>query len=115
LQNALAYIASEVHPSFHDLYEDSYPADCQALFVERAVKRLKYIDSAFVKGKRFLVNDSLSVADIYLYIVLSWLPTAKQIQFDDYPTAKAFYERIAALPEIVEATARMNSKPSTTC
>ena len=44
VQNALNYIASEVHPNIGGLFYPGLPADVQALLKERAAKKLEYLE-----------------------------------------------------------------------
>ena len=64
-------------------------------------------------GKDFLVGSSLTVADIYAYIVLSWTPFVG-LTLEAYPNLVAFYDRVKLLPIIQEAHARMATDPGTT-
>ena len=64
-------------------------------------------------GKDFLVGNSLTVADIYAYIVLSWTPFVG-LTLEAYPNLVAFYDRVKSLPVIQEAHARMATDPETT-
>jgi len=64
-------------------------------------------------GKEFLVGSSLTIADIYAYIVLSWTPFVG-LSLDAFPNVAAFYERVRSLPVIQEAHARIATDPTTT-
>jgi len=37
------------------------------------------------------------------------------VNLDEYPHLKAYYEKLAAHPKIVEAKERMATSPATTC
>jgi glutathione S-transferase len=78
----------------------------------RAASKLAYLnDNVFNDGKQFMVGDKFTIADSYLYIVLSW---AQYVGVDTapYPNVIAFSERVAALPFVQAAHARMASNPS---
>lgn len=85
----------------------------RAFALEKVAQKLKYIDENLVKGKKFLVGDTFSIADSYLYIVLTWEPYAK---FDTSPflNVKAYFEGIKALDFVQAAHKAMANAPSTT-
>jgi glutathione S-transferase len=53
-------------------------------------------------SKPYLLGEQFSVADAYLYVVLSW---SVHVSFDlsQWPNLQAFQERVAARPHVVEA------------
>ena len=59
--------------------------------LKKVADKLKYVNENLVNGKQFVVGNSFSVADAYLYIVLSWEPYAK---FDTkpFPNVQAYFE-----------------------
>ena len=73
--NALGYLASEVHKAFAAIFEhrrhsQETPRDLE----ENLQKQLLYLEVNYMQPiKRFLVTESFSVADAYLYIMLRWL------------------------------------------
>ena len=60
---------------------------------EKLAKKLTYINDHMVKGKKFLVGDSFTVADSYLYIVLSW---GQYVGVGARPPAESPRRRVAA-------------------
>ena len=66
-----------------------------------------------VKDKKFLVGDAFTIADAYLYIVLSW---AGYVGVDTaaFPAVKAYFDGIAALDFVKAAHAKMAEKPAST-
>lgn len=112
LIQALSYISSEVHGSIGPLF---YPHDpiVHEYSRKKLGTKLQYLNDHFLAGKDFIVGGSFSIADSYLYIVLSWTGYLK-VDLEPYPVVKAFYERIKALPLVQEAHARMATAPSTT-
>ena len=64
-------------------------------------------------GKKFLVGTNLTVADLYTYIVLSWTPYTG-LDLATYPSIKAYFEGIKALPQVVAGHERIATKPRST-
>jgi hypothetical protein len=61
----------------------------------------------------FLVGGKFSIADSYLYIVLTW-PQYVGVDMSGYPLLQAYSAGIAALPQVVAAHALMATNPSST-
>jgi glutathione S-transferase len=83
---------------------------------ERGNKKLAYLEKTLLGGnKHYLVGEKLSVADIYLYIVLSWIQyLGGALDLSAYPKVKAFFERVGALDGVKAAHARIATNPATT-
>jgi glutathione S-transferase len=96
----LAFINSEVHKNFGTFFGSSDP-QVQQYARDNLAKRLGWLDGALA-GKTFLMGESFSVADAYLFTVLSWAPHVS-VDLDQYPSVKAYYGRIAGRPAVVEA------------
>ncbi len=110
VQNALNYIASEVHPSIGHLF---YPnSDAIKEYIKsKGVAKLTYLENTFIGNKNFVVGDSFTIADSYLYIVLSW---TGYVGFDltPFPKVKAYFERIGGLENVKAAHSRMAPNPA---
>ncbi len=73
VQEGLSFVASEFHKSFSPFF--SADADEAAKTKARALvtKHLDYLESLFADGRDYFVDNKLSVADIYLFVVLRWV------------------------------------------
>ena len=81
---------------------------------KRAKEKLRKLCDLFLKGKSFLVGEQFTVADAYLYIVLSWVEGPLKLgPLSDFAEAKAFYDRVRALPNVQAAHKRMAENPKT--
>jgi glutathione S-transferase len=101
LQEALNYITSELHKSFSPLFNPATPADYKPLVIARLIDRLRLVDKQ-LEGRQFLLGDSFTVADAYLFTVAGW---GKYVGVDVAPMANlsAYLGRIAARPAVQEA------------
>eukprot|EP00271_Cylindrocystis_brebissonii_P014263 TRINITY_DN35568_c0_g1_i1.p1 TRINITY_DN35568_c0_g1~~TRINITY_DN35568_c0_g1_i1.p1 ORF type:complete len:272 (-),score=34.98 TRINITY_DN35568_c0_g1_i1:565-1380(-) len=107
LQAKLNYVASELHASCGPLFNPSLTPEVREAYLNRYKQKLAFLSTKEItEGKKYLVGDSFTVVDSYLYIVLTWLPHLG-LSMDDYPTLKAYVENIASLDFVKAAHAEM--------
>ena len=108
----MSYIASEVQPSIGGLFNPAITEDVKAHHRNQAAKKLTYLENHLIGDKSYLVGNSFTIADAYLYIVLTW---TKYLNIDlaPYPRTKAYFERIGALENVQGAFARIATEPVT--
>lgn len=77
--------------------------------------KLKYLNDSKLAGKKFILGDKVSVADFYLYIVISWHAWVN-VDISGYPVVVEYFNRVKDLDVVKAATARMNGEvpPTTT-
>jgi glutathione S-transferase len=97
LQEWLTYINSEVHKSFGPMFSPVLADDAKAFFKDRVMGKFKYIDGALA-GKDYLMGKQFTVADGYLFTMLSW---AERMKFD-----------LAAMPNLLAYKARVGARPA---
>ncbi|SPJ33792.1 glutathione transferase GstA [Kushneria phyllosphaerae] len=71
MQEWLAFINSEVHAGLAPLFNKELPHEARAIFSDRISKRFDFLESR-LRGNRYLMGSSFSVADAYLFTVLGW-------------------------------------------
>lgn len=86
--NHVAFINSEVHPGFGPFFNPKLTPEGRAAADKNLQGRLGKLEK-MLNGKSYLNGKSLSAADVYAYVVLSWagfagvtLPAAIQAYFD---------------------------------
>ncbi|MBI2769058.1 MAG: glutathione transferase GstA [Burkholderiales bacterium] len=101
LQEWLTFIGTEIHKTFSPLFNANMPEDGKKISRERLASRFAWLNGELA-GKQYLMGDSFSVADGYLFTVTNW---AKPMAIDltPYPNLLAYRERIAARPAVQEA------------
>jgi glutathione S-transferase len=97
----LAFINSELHKSFSPLFAANAPEDMKKYARGNLTKRLAWV-SERLASKSYLVGERFTVADSYLFVVLSWSGHVA-VDLGPWPNLKAFQERIAARPHVIEA------------
>ncbi|MDR3369845.1 glutathione transferase GstA [Rhodoferax sp.] len=101
LQEWLNFIATELHKGFSPLFTPGMPDEAKALTKARLTGRLQWIDSE-LSGKSFLMGNTFTVADAYLFVVQSW---GKHVGVDisTLPNLNAFAARVGARPAVQAA------------
>jgi glutathione S-transferase len=97
----LAYINSEVHKSFSPLFVPDAPEEMKQYARANLTKRVGWLAER-LGSKPYLMGELFSVADAYLFVVLTW---TTHVKFDlgPWPNLLAFQERVAARPHVIEA------------
>ncbi|THD67048.1 MAG: glutathione transferase GstA [Bradyrhizobium sp.] len=101
LQEWLTYINSELHKNIGPMFSPVLSDDAKAFFKDRAMGKFKYLDGQLA-GRNYLMGKQFTVADGYLFTMLSW---AERMKFDmsALPTLLAYQARVAARPKVREA------------
>ncbi|HEU0146383.1 MAG TPA: glutathione transferase GstA [Bradyrhizobium sp.] len=97
----LNFITSELHKNFSPLFNPTFSDEVKGFFKDRLMGKFKYAD-AQLAGHDYLLGQSFSVADGYLFTMLCW---ADRMQFDltGLPNLSAYKARVAARPKVREA------------
>jgi glutathione S-transferase len=101
LMEWLNFITSELHKGFSPLFNPAMPDEGKALARTKLVERLTWVD-AQLAGKAYLMGDTFTVADAYLFTVTGW---AKYVGVDISALANlgAYMGRVAARPAVQAA------------
>ncbi len=98
LMEWLNYITSEMHKSFSPLFNPKASDELKTMAREALAQRFDYL-STQLQGKSFLMGETFTVADGYLFTVLGWTkPT--HIDLEKWPLLSAYTQRIAARPAV---------------
>ena len=92
----LNFITTELHKNFGPMFSPVLADDAKAFFKDRVMGKFKYIDGALA-GNDYLMGKQFTVADGYLFTMLSW---AERMKFD-----------LAALPNLLAYKARVGARP----
>lgn len=98
-QSWLNFTGSEIHKNFSPFFNPAAPQEWKDICLANLEKRLAYID-AHLAGKAYLLGDTFSVVDAYLFTVLGW---ARHIQLDlgKWENITGYLARIAQRPAVV--------------
>jgi glutathione S-transferase len=101
LQEWLTFIGTEVHKQFSPLFNPAMPEDVKKMQRDKLASRFQWLDGE-LKDKQYLMGDSFSVADGYLFTVTNWAKPMN-IDLEAYPNLTAYRARVAARPAVQEA------------
>lgn len=98
LLEALAYISTEVHKSFKPIFTPGSSDADKATAGEMVTKRVTYLAET-IKGD-YLLGNSMTVADAYLFVMLLWARKNAITVPDPLP---AWFDRMMARPSVAAA------------
>ena len=101
LQEMLNFITSEIHKGFSPLFDPAMSAEMKQGFKEKLAKRFDWLTKE-LGSKSYLMGESFTVADGYLFTVLNWGQWVG-VDIAKWPVLAAFHARVAARPKVQEA------------
>jgi glutathione S-transferase len=101
LMELLNFVTSEVHKNFSPLFNPATSADWKAAVREALQKKFKWLTD-YLGDKHYLMGEQFTVADAYLFTVLSWSPRVG-LDLTGYPALAAYVARVAGRPRVQEA------------
>ena len=101
LQEWLNFIAAEIHKSYSPLFNKTASEDIKSNARNMLNKRLPLVEMRLADHP-YLMGDSFTVADAYLFVVLSW---SAMVGFDlsAYPKIKDYLASIGKRPAVLAA------------
>jgi glutathione S-transferase len=101
VQEWLNFITSELHKGFGPIFRPTTPDAYKAISKENLGKRFDWLNKELA-GRQYLMGDTFTVADAYLFTVLRWTSRI-EIDLGKWPNLKAYVDRVAARPKVQEA------------
>jgi len=97
----LNFVSTELHKSYSPLFNPAMPEEGKAVYRERLKGRYKYVNEQ-LEGKQYLMGDTFTAADAYLFTVSSW---AKHVGVDitGFAALQAYLGRVGARPSVQAA------------
>jgi glutathione S-transferase len=91
LQSWLTFIGTEVHKQFSPLFNPASNDAQKAASVQALKGRFAYLEKELAT-RPYLMGDTYSVADVYLFVVLGW---AGYVKLELSPNLQSYLARIA--------------------
>jgi glutathione S-transferase len=101
LMEILNYIASEVHKGFSPLFNPKISADWKASASANMEKKFEWL-TGYLGTKNYLLGDAFTVADAYLFTVLSW-SSHVGLDLARWHVLTAYLARVGHRPKVEEA------------
>lgn len=102
LQEALSFISSELHKAFSPFFQGE--AKCERLAPAQALlaRRIDDVEVLLENSGPYLLGDQISVADIYLFVVLNWAGFIS-VDLQGWPLVSDFMSRMGARSSVQAA------------
>ncbi len=101
LQQWLNFISTEIHKSFSPLFDPMAPQAVRDWAIARLSSRLESV-ADHLSGQPYLLGKEFSVADVYLFVALSW---GRYVDLDlaRWPALERYSEKISERPAVQQA------------
>ncbi len=112
LQEWLGFINSELHKAWSPLWRATTPEDTKTAAREAIHRRLTYVAQK-LETQPWLMGDTFTVADCYLYVMLLWAKFTG-VDLAGLPVLEAYRDRISARPAVqatLEAEKALRAQP----
>jgi glutathione S-transferase len=97
----LSFISSELHKNFGPLLRPGGPEEPKTAARDKLTQRLTHVAN-HLASRQYLVGDHFTVADAYLYTVLTWTRVAG-LDLGAWPVLAAYRERVQQRPAVQAA------------
>ena len=101
LMELLNFLTSEVHKGFSPLFKSDTPAETRKISIDNLAKRFDWLSAKLARGK-FLMGDTFTVADAYLFTMLRWTKPV-HIELSKWPVLTDYLARVGGRPKVQEA------------
>ena len=96
----LTFISSEIHKTLGALFNPQLPPACREVSLALFERRCDWLAGALGKGP-FLMGERYTIADPYLFTVLSW-SSVLSVDLGPWPPLQGYLARVAARPAVQE-------------
>lgn len=102
VQEWLNYIAAELHKGMGQLFNPKLPDSFRQTVKESLLPpKFDYL-SKKLEGRQYLMGDTFTVADAYLFTILNWSDLLG-VDLSPWPVLQAYKARVAARPAVQAA------------
>ena len=104
LNGHLNFISAELHKAFGPLFNPALATEAREAAVANVGRKLNVVEEALADGRPYLTGPEFSVADAYLFVVLSWAPKLG-VDLAGWPHLGDFSRRVATRAAVQAAIA----------
>ncbi len=110
LNQWLTFLGTELHKTYSPwLFHPEVGEVAQAYARRRVASRYAIVERQLV-GRTWLLGETFSVADAYLFVMVNWAAAAKT-PLADFPNIRAWFERMKARPQVRAAIKQHSVTP----
>ncbi len=101
---ALSFVGTEMHKSCGPMFNSKVPLESkETIFKPNIKNKLDYLEKVLSKHD-YLAGKDFSIADAYLYIILSWLAHFN-IELNQWPKVEHYFNQIKQRPSVQKSIA----------
>lgn len=100
----LNFLSAELHKAFGPLFNPAITSEARETALANLGRKLDVTEKALADGRPYLNGPDFSVADAYLFVILSWAPHLG-VDLARWPRLGAFSARVAARRSVQAAMA----------
>lgn len=104
LNGHLSFISAELHKAFTPLFNPALAPEAREAAVANIGRKLDVVEGALADGRSYLTGPDFTVADAYLFVVLSWAPNFG-VELARWPHLGGFNQRVTARAAVQAAMA----------
>ena len=104
LTGHLNFLSAELHKACGPLFNPAIAPDAREAALAQLGRKLDVMENALADGRAYLLGPDFSVADAYLFVILSWAPMLG-IDLARWPRLQAFSDRVATRASVQAAMA----------
>ncbi|MEO8171404.1 MAG: glutathione transferase GstA, partial [Oxalobacteraceae bacterium] len=97
---ALNFAATEIHKQIGALFNPQLTPEMKEVQIGTIARRFNALEK-MLDGKPYIMGDTFSAADAYLFTVLNWTKIHK-IDVSKWPNIQAYIARVAERPKVQE-------------
>jgi glutathione S-transferase len=102
LQEHLNYTSTELHKAFGPLFAANTSDEAKETAKGNVAKKLDYVNTLLKDKAAYLLGDTFSVADAYLFVVCNWANFVG-IDLKNWPNIVAYSKRVSERPSVQNA------------
>jgi len=88
------YITTEIHKSFGPFFSPDFPSDFRQNTLLPLLERKFQLIENHIKNHHYLIGETFTLPDAYLFVMLRWLTPVAKISFDKFPNLKRYFEAL---------------------
>lgn len=98
----LNFVSTDLHKSFSPLFNPKLPEEVKEEIFKPLIKsKLSFVNQHLAQ-QRYLLGDQFTLADSYLFVILTWVPKVK-LNIEDWPNLVRYFNEVKNRPAVQKA------------